>query len=509
MKDALETMEILAAYDLTESLRGAADLAGCSHHTVAAKIRDRDDGRAPGTGPERGRVTDPWLEKIEEWVDKSTGRIRADTVHRKLTTMGYQGSERSTRRVVADLKAAYRAGRRRVHRPWITEPGAWLQYDFGDGPVIDGAKTVLFIAWLAWSRFRIVIALRDRTAPSVFAALDRTFRVIGGVPTYVLTDNEKTVTTMHVAGVPVRNQSTLGFAAHYFVEVLTCQPADPASKGGVENAVKVAKADLVPKETNLLPEYASFAELETACTAFMDMVNSREHRTIRRRPIDALADERRALHPVPATAHTIAHGIGRKVPVNTPMVTFEHAQYSVPSELLGAEVFVRLHGTGDQAVVVIAHVGDEGPVEVARHRVARPGCPSIIDAHFPDHDPAKVPGDYTIVPRSAEEAEFLGIGAGARSWLLEAAAAGTVRIRKKMAEAVALAKITGTAEVDKALGVAAVHHRFAHGDLASLLNAAGHRTGQHAATEDKSLTQGTGGWAGLGGTGTTGTEEGR
>ncbi|EZP43956.1 Transposase [Micrococcus luteus] len=150
--------------------------------------------------------------------------------------------ERSTRRAVAEVKAAWRAGKRRVHRPWITEPGAWLQYDFGDGPAIDGAKTVLFVAWLAWSRYRIVIALRDRTAPSVFAALDRCFRLIGGAPTYVLTDNEKTVTVSHVAGVPVRNQATVAFARHYGVEVLTCQPADPAAKGGVENAVKLAKA---------------------------------------------------------------------------------------------------------------------------------------------------------------------------------------------------------------------------------------------------------------------------
>ena len=46
-----------------------------------------------------------------------------------------------------------------------------------------------------------------------------------------------------------------------------------------------------------------------------------------------------------------------------------------------------------------------------------------------------------------------------------------------MAVAVALAKSAGTDEVDKALGVAAIHHRFAHGDLASLLNAGGTRTG--------------------------------
>ena len=57
-----------------------------------------------------------------------------------------------------------------------------------------GVKTVLFCAWLAWSRFRVVLALRDKTMPSVFAALDVTLRRVGGAPTYVLTDNEKTVT---------------------------------------------------------------------------------------------------------------------------------------------------------------------------------------------------------------------------------------------------------------------------------------------------------------------------
>ncbi|MGN7253496.1 MULTISPECIES: IS21 family transposase [unclassified Arthrobacter] len=500
MKDALETVKILAAYDLTKSLRGAAELSGCSHHTVDRLVQARDAGRAPGGVTDRPRVTDEWLPKIEEWVEKSKGRIRADVIHDKLAAMGYRGSDRSTRRAVSQVKEAYRRGNKRVHRPWITEPGAWLQYDFGDGPVIDGVKTVLFVAWLAWSRFRIVIPLRDRTAPSVFSALDRSFRLLGGAPTYVLTDNEKTVTTMHVAGVPVRNQQTLAFARHYSVEVLTCQPADPASKGGVESSVKIAKADLVPKDTNLRDEYASFAALETACTAFMDQINTREHRTTRRRPVDMLAEEAASLHRVPDTAHTLAYGVGRRVPENTPMVSVENAQYSVPAHLLGAEVFARFHGTGPDAQVVIVHVGAGGPVEVARHRLARPGSPAILDAHFPDHQ-QKVPGDYKPVPRSTAEAEFLGIGAGARTWLLEAAAAGAQRINVKMAEAVALAKIAGTAEVDKALGVAAIHHRFAHGDLASLLNAGGNHTGLRTAAEDKSLTQGTAGWAGLGTTG--------
>ena len=51
----------------------------------------------------------------------------------------------------------------------------------------------MFCAWLAWSRYRVVLALRDRTMASVVMALDRSLRVFGGAPTYALTDNEKTV----------------------------------------------------------------------------------------------------------------------------------------------------------------------------------------------------------------------------------------------------------------------------------------------------------------------------
>ena len=403
---------------------------------------------------------------------------------------------------MAQVRANYLVSNVRVHRPWVTEPGQWLQYDFGDGPIIGEKKTVLFVAWLAWSRFRIVIVLRDRTAPTVFAALDRTLRIIGGAPTYVLTDNEKTVTVSHIAVVPVRNLQMVDFARHCGVTVLTCQPADPATKGGSESSVKLAKADIVPKDTNLRPEYDSFAQIEEACQEFMDEVNNREHRATRRKPAAMLLEETLRLHRIPDIPHTVAFGLSRSVPDNTPMITFENDQYSVPSSLLGSRVFVRSHGLGSDERIVVMHHSADGPVEVARHARGRPGSPMIDDTHFPDHAP-KIPGDYVVKARNAAEGEFLSIGEGARAWLREAASVATMRLKQKMAEAVALAKIAGQADVDQALGTAAIHGRFAHKDLASLLNAAfldaaGLRTRTHAASETRSLTQGTSGWATIG-----------
>jgi hypothetical protein len=212
-----------------------------------------------------------------------------------------------------------------------------------------------------------------------------------------------------------------------------------------------------------------------------------------------LAEERHHLHPVPVHPYTVAFGTSRVVPPNTSMISFEAGQYSVPEALVGQSVWVRVHGRGADEQIIVVHVGDQGPVEVARHARATPGSPQVDEEHFSDPPAGAV--DRTPKPKNAAESQFLALGEGARLWLVEAAAAGSTKMRVKMSEALALAKLFGATEVDWALGHAAVHGRFAEADLASILDhhAGGVRAGQrHQAGEDHSLTQGTAAWAQLG-----------
>ncbi len=106
MKSAEEIMEILEAYDLTGSFRDAAELAGCSDHTVAGHVAARAAGgpvgRAAGAAVARPRLIDEYLAKVEEWVEQSAGKIRADKAHRKLLALGYEG--RSGPPVVRSLR---------------------------------------------------------------------------------------------------------------------------------------------------------------------------------------------------------------------------------------------------------------------------------------------------------------------------------------------------------------------------------------------------------------------
>jgi transposase len=484
-------MEILAAFDLTHTFESAGQLAGVDPKTVKRYVVVRDEGADPFARPRRARLIDPFVEKIEELVERSGGRIRADVVHQRLVALGFAGDERTTRRAVAEAKGAYEAGHRRVYRPWMPEPGLWLQWDWGEGPRVDGRRTSLFCAWLAWSRFRVVMATWDRTVPTVIACLESVFRRLGGAPTYALTDNEKPVTVEHVAGIAVRHPQLVAAARHYGISVHTCVPADPESKGGSEATVRVAKADLVPTMANLRPAYGSFAELVAACDAFCEAVNGREHRETRRAPADLLVEERARLHPIPAEAYTAAFGETRRVNRSS-LVSVGGVRYSVPYQLIDQTVWVRFDG--DDLVVV--HTGPAGTREVTRHRRSTPGRARIRKEHYPPR--GSDPLARLARPRRLEETEFLAIGPGAHRWLVEAAAAGTARVRSKMADAVALAKLHGNAPLDRALGTAALVGRFAEGDLASLLGAEGTGETGRKADEVHSLQAGTSAWADFG-----------
>ncbi|MFF5716562.1 IS21 family transposase [Streptomyces buecherae] len=396
-----EIIEILVAYDATESVYAAARIVGCDPKTVRRYVAARDAGR-PVTGPSRrSRLADAYAEKIEEWVDRSEGHISAVRAHERLVRMGFTGSERTTRRVVAETKNRWQSGSRRIFRPWVTEPGLWLQCDWGPGPLVPGPdgeprRTALFSAWLAWSRFRVVIPCRDRTLGSLVCCLDATLTALGGAPTYLLT-------RLRQEG-GARHPDVVAVGRHYGMKVRTCVPHDPEG-GGTQAGVRVAASDLTPTDADLRPEYASFAELQAACQEFGQWFNGQvrhwqgqrpdaapegegEPEVEQRRaqaqaatPAERLLIERTRLHPLPPAPCVL--GLGQQATVSeTDTVVHEGTRYAVPGSLTGAQVWLRA-ARGELAVVAdlaaLAHrpahlVGADGLTEIARYRTPPRGA---------------------------------------------------------------------------------------------------------------------------------------
>jgi hypothetical protein len=203
--------------------------------------------------------------------------------------------------------------------------------------------------------------------------------------------------------------------------------------------------------------------LEAACEQFMAEVNTRPHRSTLEPPVIRLAEEHERLHRLPRVPHTVCFGETRKVNWQS-LISVGGAQYSVPHTLIDERVWARADG---EELVVIHVDGPGGPREVARHRLTTPGRPAICDEHYPPRPPGAL--ERKPRARSAEEHAFLALGDGAEAWLIKAAAMGAQRVRRKMAEAIDLAKLHSIEAVERALATCADAGRFGDGDLAAIL----------------------------------------
>jgi hypothetical protein len=66
----------------------------------------------------------------------------------------------------------------------------------------------------AWSKYLMVLPIRDKTLPTVIACLHVTPRRFVGAPTHGLSDNEKTLTLDHSARIAVRHPTMVEVGQH-------------------------------------------------------------------------------------------------------------------------------------------------------------------------------------------------------------------------------------------------------------------------------------------------------
>ena len=226
MKNARERMDILAAYREAGSYRGAAEICGTTHKTVRRVVERHNAGAAAPGRRDRGHNYDEVRALVTGRVRASHGRISAKRLLPAARAAGYAGSARNFRRLVAGVKAAWRAGHHRGRRPAVWTPGDTLVIDWGSQRGLH-----VFCAVLAWSRFRFVRFAADEKAATTLSLLAGCFETLGGVPRTVLADRMGCLKAGVVANVVVPTAEYVRFAAHYGFRPGFCEAADPESKG--------------------------------------------------------------------------------------------------------------------------------------------------------------------------------------------------------------------------------------------------------------------------------------
>lgn len=442
-------MEIVNAYAVVGSYRGAAALCGTTHKTVKRVLERLEAGQVePRDRPPSN--TAGVVDLIAQKVQATDGRISAKRLLPLARAAGYAGSARNFRRAVAGAKVNWKR-ERRSYRPWVPVPGEHLVIDWAE----EGGRK-LFCAVLAWSRYRFVRFGADLTRETTLALLAECFEELGGVPAVVLTDRMACLKAGIVANVVVPHPEYVQFAAHYGCKPDFCEGADPESKGVVENLCGYVQRDLLVPAL-LEPEWPDLTAANAAARAWCAEVNSQVHSEICAVPNERLVSERQVLRPLPSRRPPLRAGETRTVDKRG-SIRLGSARYLVPTALVGECVEV----VAQEEQVVIRH----GGAEVVRHHPVGPGEVAFGDLADPDRRPTR-----GIRPKTAAEVAFLSLGPAAETFLRTAAAAGTLRLEHELAAIVELVPVWTREAVITALGRATRFRRFKASDVRAILEA--------------------------------------
>ena len=274
-------MDVIAAYGLVGSYRGAAQICGTTHRTVKKVVTEelaRMSGHPLSARKARVSNTEVVRDLVSKKVAASEGKISAKRLLPVARAAGYEGSDRNFRRLVADAKGAWRRDQSRSsgRRPAVWSPGEHLVIDWGFEFGLH-----VFCAVVPWSRFRFVRFAADETAATTLRMLAECFEILGGVPKVVLADRMACLKGAVVANRVIPTPDYVRFATHYRFRPDFCEAADPESKGIVEALVNYAKADLLVPLAVLGESPVTVEAANAAAIAWCAEVNAAVHRVPR------------------------------------------------------------------------------------------------------------------------------------------------------------------------------------------------------------------------------------
>ncbi len=297
------------------------------------------------------QVTWPAIEKHHDYIcEQLKAGVTVTTVHQRLRDeRGLAVSVSSFRRyVAANLPEETRRSQVKVLRPYLAEPGAEAQIDYGRlgrwlDPVTGKVCTVwAFVMVLACSRHlfvRPVIRLDQQAWSECHVAA---FAFFGGVPARLVPDNLKTGVDRPDLYDPKINRAYAELAAHYGCLVDPARARRPADKPRVERPMPYVRDSLWRGR-----EFTSLAQMQAEGERWS--VEVAGQRTCR--PLDGAAPaavfaavEKDALRPLPADPFVLATWATAKIGPDI------HARvgkvlYSLPWRHIGKTADVRVTGT--------------------------------------------------------------------------------------------------------------------------------------------------------------------
>ena len=317
-------------------LEDIADDVGCSVSTVKRALRRK--------GPPPKRKSGVRVSKLEAFKPMVNGLIaenvwNAEVIFAEIREQGYSGGISILRDYIRP-KRSTRKSRATVR--YETQPGQQLQHDWGElmADVAGEMRKVYFsVNTLGFSRRFFAWAAFSNDAEHTYESLIRSFEWFGGVSAQVLVDNQKAAVLKHPCNGKVQfNKGFLMLAQHYRFQPKACKPYRAQTKGKTERMVRYIKE-------NFFQRHRTFESIEHLNQLLNDwlfaVADNRVNKTVNELVTERFEREKSKLQPLPATRFDTSYREVRQVPIDG-YITVRTNRYSVPSDLVGHQVSIRI-----------------------------------------------------------------------------------------------------------------------------------------------------------------------
>jgi transposase len=341
---------------------------GVHPKTVSRALKRGSEPQRPSA--ERESKLEPYKATVDRLL--AEGVWNAVVIYREIQAEGYVGKPTILREYIAP-KRALRSGRATVR--FETKPGQQLQSDWGEiETTIAGeeVKVHFQVNELGYSRRFHFWCTDSHDAEHTYEGLIRSLEYFGGVPEEVLVDNQKAAVLEHKGRARVRfNERFVDLAGHYGFVPKACRPYRARTKGKDERMVGYIKHHFFVRYR----AFESWVHLNQLAEQWLAQeADPRVHGTVHEVVAERFKREVPTLGPLPASRYDTSYRETRQVSWDS-YIDVRGNRYSVPSELVGQTVVVRI-GLDDtlrvyhQETLVASHTlqpAPQGWVTVAEH----------------------------------------------------------------------------------------------------------------------------------------------
>ncbi len=292
----------------------------------SARREERPALSAPSERAPRPRKIDDFAGKAKELLARYP-EITAQRVFEELRDQGFGGGYTAVKVLVRRVRPAQRP------EPSLTTPiygpgemaeSDWSPYtiDFTNGQ----RKTVQALSYiLVWSTRKDFRVYERSDLHALMDGHVKTFERFGGAARECKYDGQKAVVLGFEGAQPIYNPRFLAFATHYEFRPQACRPRHPNDKPRTERSLWEFEQSFLNGR-----RFKDLFDLRAQLAVWLDRTcDLRPHRKLPRPRMEAFAEERPHLAPLPAHAYDTARVVYRVCSIDG-FVSYEGNRYAVP-----------------------------------------------------------------------------------------------------------------------------------------------------------------------------------